>query len=123
MVCKPHNPGAARLVNLKTPRLPGGRGPARQRTHGGEPGGRNACRLPEGQSLAPVSVSHMDKQRKMQALIQGESGATAMEYGLILGMAALVTFVGVLIFYQELVNLFGRWGGWFQNPNTDGLSP
>lgn len=56
----------------------------------------------------------------MKRFLWDDSGATAMEYGLILGLAALVVFVGISIFYQELANLFSDWGGWFANPTTQG---
>ncbi len=45
--------------------------------------------------------------------LEEEAGATAMEYGLILGLLAAIVFIGVTIFYQGLDNLFGAWGGWF----------
>lgn len=46
---------------------------------------------------------------------QEEEAATAMEYGLILGLAAAVIFLGITAFYQGLNNLFDAWGTFFQN--------
>jgi Flp pilus assembly pilin Flp len=42
-----------------------------------------------------------------------DAAATAMEYGLILGLLAAIVFIGITIFYQGLDNLFGAWGSWF----------
>jgi Flp pilus assembly pilin Flp len=50
-------------------------------------------------------------------LFQDETGATAMEYGLILGLLATVILAGIGYFYQELANLFSEWGGWFASKN------
>ncbi len=57
-----------------------------------------------------------------RGILQGEEGATAMEYGLILGLVALAVFSGVVVFYQGLNDLFNAWGGWFseQTPNVGG---
>jgi Flp pilus assembly pilin Flp len=54
----------------------------------------------------------------MQAIVRffkGEEGATAMEYGLILGLAAAVIFLGITLFYQGLNELFAEWGQFFSN--------
>lgn len=44
---------------------------------------------------------------------QEEEAATAMEYGLILGLAAAVIFLGISAFYGGLNTLFNLWGDWF----------
>lgn len=59
----------------------------------------------------------------MQAMVRffkEEEAATAMEYGLILGLAAFVVFVGIYTFYNNLADLFNDWGLWFANPNSGG---
>ncbi len=48
-----------------------------------------------------------------------ESGATAFEYGLILGLASLIIFAGIAYFYDQLQLLFSRWGAWFATPSSE----
>lgn len=50
---------------------------------------------------------------------QEEEAATAMEYGLILGLAAAVIFLGITAFYQGLNDLFDAWGTFFTNRAAD----
>jgi Flp pilus assembly pilin Flp len=56
--------------------------------------------------------------KALKKFIHDDSGATAMEYGLILGLAGLVLFVGIWYFYTELQLLFSRWGAWFASPDS-----
>ncbi len=51
-----------------------------------------------------------------------EEGATAMEYGLILGLAGAVAYLGIYAFYDSLQGLFSNWGSWFDAPSA-GVSP
>jgi Flp pilus assembly pilin Flp len=39
-----------------------------------------------------------------------ETGASALEYGIVLGILGLVLLLGVGYFYQELADYFSRWG-------------
>lgn len=48
-----------------------------------------------------------------------EDGATALEYGLILGVASLIALGSFYIFYDELVKLFGAWADWFASPSQN----
>jgi Flp pilus assembly pilin Flp len=52
----------------------------------------------------------MEKKRRLG---EDESGATALEYGLILGLLATVILFSIAYFYQEIFNLFSKWGAWF----------
>ncbi len=58
--------------------------------------------------------------KAMVRFFKEEEGATAMEYGLILGLAAMVVFIGIATFYGGLNQLFDAWGLWFsaQTPNV-----
>ncbi len=47
-----------------------------------------------------------------------DAGATAMEYGLILGLAGSLAWVAIYAFYTGLDGLFNKWGGWFQEPGN-----
>lgn len=38
---------------------------------------------------------------------QEESGATAVEYGLLIGILAVALYLGLSVYYQAMLNLFG----------------
>jgi Flp pilus assembly pilin Flp len=58
---------------------------------------------------------------KIKGFLWDESGATAFEYGLILGLASLIVFAGIAYFYDQLAGLFSDWGAWFASPTSDTL--
>ncbi len=47
-----------------------------------------------------------------------ESGITAAEYGIVLGLIGAAIVIGLAAFYQELGNLFLRWSEWFKKGQT-----
>jgi pilus assembly protein Flp/PilA len=59
---------------------------------------------------------------KVQAFIQSEEGATAIEYGLIAGGISLAIVAAVFAFGNDLGNVFNTIGGAMQNVsnNVDG---
>jgi Flp pilus assembly pilin Flp len=56
--------------------------------------------------------------QSVKRFFRDESGMTAAEYGILLGLAAGVLVFGVAFFYQELGQLISRWGTFFSNPPT-----
>ena len=51
--------------------------------------------------------------RSIKRFLREETGLTAAEYGIVLGLITGVLVLGVTVFYTELGNLFSRWGTWF----------
>ncbi len=49
--------------------------------------------------------------QKVRHFFQEDQAATGMEYGIILGLAALVALVGIYYYYDQLADLFSRWVG------------
>ncbi len=47
-----------------------------------------------------------------------ESGITAAEYGIVLGLIGAAIVIGLAAFYTELGNLFSRWADWFKGTKT-----
>jgi Flp pilus assembly pilin Flp len=46
--------------------------------------------------------------------LREESGATAAEYGIIVGTIGALLIGGLVFFYDEMGTLFSAWGKWFQ---------
>jgi Flp pilus assembly pilin Flp len=49
----------------------------------------------------------------IRKFMQEESGATAAEYGIIVGTIGALLIGGLVFFYQEMGTLFSSWGTWF----------
>jgi Flp pilus assembly pilin Flp len=47
--------------------------------------------------------------QRARHFIQEDQAATGTEYGIILGLAALVALVGIYFYYDQLADLFSRW--------------
>jgi pilus assembly protein Flp/PilA len=54
----------------------------------------------------------------IRQFILEEEGVTAAEYGLIVGAIAGVLILGIIFFFQELGDLFSRYGTWFAGGST-----
>ncbi len=53
-------------------------------------------------------------------LFKDESGASAVEYGLLLGLIAIVVMVGITALGQTLSNLYANFATTIANTNTTG---
>jgi len=58
--------------------------------------------------------------KRIKHFILEESGVTAMEYGMILGLLAAAVIAGIGLFYTNLADIFNDWATWFAAPDTKG---
>jgi pilus assembly protein Flp/PilA len=56
--------------------------------------------------------------KRIRQFILEESGVTAMEYGMILGLLAAAILAGIGLFYANLGAVFNAWATWFASPST-----
>jgi Flp pilus assembly pilin Flp len=52
--------------------------------------------------------------------LREESGATAAEYGIIVGTIGALLIGGLVFFYDQMGALFSSWGTWFQGGGAPG---
>ncbi|MBM4283635.1 MAG: Flp family type IVb pilin [Deltaproteobacteria bacterium] len=50
--------------------------------------------------------------------LRDDAAATAMEYGMILGLVGAAILVAINLFYTNLATIFFAWAGWFTSPST-----
>jgi pilus assembly protein Flp/PilA len=57
--------------------------------------------------------------KRIKMFFQEESGVTAMEYGMILGLLAAAVIAGISLFYENLAVIFSNWATFFANRAQD----
>ncbi|MBM4283634.1 MAG: Flp family type IVb pilin [Deltaproteobacteria bacterium] len=55
---------------------------------------------------------------RIKRFIHADSGVTAMEYAMILGLLAAAILAGIGLFYGNMATLFNAWATWFTSPST-----
>ena len=56
--------------------------------------------------------------KTIKRFLREETGLTAAEYGIVLGLITAVLVVGIGVFYNGLGNLFSKWGVWFDSKSA-----